>query len=293
MIIVKLKGGLGNQIFQYSFAKLLEKITHETVKLDLSAYDSLNNDTIRKPRILLFNISLLEATKDEIKSKCKLNHHGNSLSFRYRIRVLLENLINNKYFLEPNREYIDPQSLLKYEYFDGYWQSKKYVEAIRETIIPELTLVDELSEKAKNDLEEIVSKNSVFLGVRKGDYASEKKHYGVLTPEYYSKAMDMIESRVKNPVFYVFSNDIQWCKENLITSGHKVIFRNVDKPTTDSEDFLLMSSCSHAIISNSTYHWWAATLIKNPKKIICCPSKWFFDGKKIDIYEEDWIKIEV
>lgn len=294
MIIVKIKGGLGNQLFQYAFAKLLEKVSDDFVKLDFSSYNFLNNDSIRKPRILSFKISLNAATNEEISSICIKKHTGNPLSFTYRIGIFLESIFNRKYYLEKNREYIDPVSLIrKKSYFDGYWQSKRYVYEVRKVLLDELVPKNQLSEKTLRWQTTIRSSEAVFVGVRKGDYSSEKKHYGVIPLSYYDKAMSVIEESVGCPVFYVFSNDIEWCKKNLIRKNREIVFREIKDQTDDFEELILMSSCKHAIIANSTFHWWGAFLIENKSKIVCCPSKWFFDGKKIDILEDNWIKIEV
>jgi len=112
MKIVKLKGGLGNQMIQYSFAKLLEKNTDEEVKLDLTYFDGIRGDTIRMPRITNFNLSLPIATRDEINDMCKISHEGNPLTTAYKLKLLLEMIINQKYFFEKTRAYINPELIL-------------------------------------------------------------------------------------------------------------------------------------------------------------------------------------
>lgn len=292
MKIVKLKGGLGNQMFQYCYGLLVEKRTGEEVKLDYSAYCSLDSDTVRVPRIEKFQIHLKPADKKDIAKICKFPHIGNSLSFRYKLGVLAEEKLNSKYFREPNRAYIDPGRLMRYDFFDGYWQSWRYVEEVRSKVSSEFKPNYVLSDKTRETQKIMLKENAVFVGVRRGDYAAEKDHYGSFDSKYYLKAMDYISQRINNPTFYVFSNDIEWCKSNLDWGTYNVRFRDKELQTDDFEELMLIASCQHAVIVNSSYHWWGATLIQNPDKIVCCPEKWWFDDKPIDIIPETWIRIK-
>ena len=104
--------------------------------------------------------------------------------------------------------------------------------------------------------------------------------------------MSYIAKRLYDPVFYVFSNDVQWCKEHLKWDDFNVQYREQEQQVSDLEEFFIMQSCRNAIIINSTFHWWAAYLIDNPDKIVIHPSKWFFDNKPIDIYHPDWVTVE-
>ncbi len=296
MRIVKLKGGLGNQMFQYAFAKVLEKNTGDTAKLDFSAYKSLNGDMIRVPRIKKFNIVLETANEKDLRSILKFRHEGNSLSLKYKAGILAENLFNRKYYFERNRAYVPLESIKDYKYYDGYWQSFKYVDDVFDEISKEFSVKPgSLSSSTKNTMKTMDEQNSVFVGVRKGDYTADKKsmnHYGNFDSVYYKSAMDYISARVDNPVFYVFSNDIPWCKDNIDWGNNAIVYREPEEQTDDFEELILMSSCKHAVIVNSTYHWWGAKLIKNPDKIVCCPQKWFFDNAPIDIVPDNWVKID-
>lgn len=293
MKIIKLKGGLGNQMFQYSYAKLIEKLSGEEVRLDYSAFQTLKGDSVRVPRLAKFNLTLEAATNDDIRKVCLFKHKGNSLSYRYKLGIFLESKINKKYFLEPNRAYILPESIINHEYFDGYWQSWRYVDIVQDEILGDFTPGYELSLQTNLTKEVMQGQDSVFVGVRRGDYAEEKSHYGSFGAEYYLRAMKTIEEHVTNPVYYIFSNDIPWCKTNLDWGGRTVIYREKEQQTDDFEELMLMASCKHAIIINSSYHWWGATLISNSNKMVCCPAKWWFDDAPIDIIPENWSRIKV
>lgn len=291
MRIIKLKGGLGNQMFQYVFAKQIQLLTGEEVKLDYTVYKENGGDKVRKPRILNFNIDLLPAEKEDIKHVCKYEHYGDSLSWHYKMLILMECVFNSKYYFEKNRQYRDVEKILDYYYYDGYWQSWRYVDRVfnnvKEFLVPKCTI----SEKTLKEIKQCNNCNSVFMGVRKGDYTAEERHYGVFDQAYYDQAMSLIEKKVKNPVYYIFSNDIEWVKSNMNFGNHNIIFRTKNDIVSDFEELMLMASCKHSIIVNSTYHWWGARLNYYPGKLVIAPDKWFSDGKKIDIVPPSWLRI--
>jgi hypothetical protein len=292
--IVKFKGGLGNQLFQYSFLKALEiKYKCNDVKADLSFFTDVKNDNVRVPRIEKLNIKINKAVSSDLKNVCLLKQSGNPMSLAYKGRVFAEKTFNSKYYFESDRSYRDPKNLLEYEYFDGYWQSWKYLKGIEEIVRREITLKNDLSEKTEETIKKIKSQNAVFLGIRRGDYlasAKNRKHYGSFGIEYYLQAIDYIKKKVDNPVFYIFSNDIQWVKENMDLNCD-VIYRDDEEQTSDVEELFIMAACKHAIIVNSTFYWWGAWLIDNPDKIVIAPNKWFADDKPIDIVPDSWVKI--
>lgn len=285
--IVKLKGGLGNQLFQYSFAKYIQINSRDDVYLDMSGYDYTKNDNVRKPRILRFNITLPILTNGLEKNKCIFSHAGTYGTWVEKIKIVIEIAINRKYCFKKDCKFFPYDKTIKYNYFDGYWQSWKYVKAV-EDILKEEICIPKIFEMPLKD--EIDNCNAVFVGIRRGDYLKENKLYGQFDNNYYLKAMKLISEHVINPVFYIFSNDISWVKKNMNFENYIVKYRdetNVD----DFEELLLMGSCKHAIIVNSTFYWWGAWLIKNPKKVVVAPKEWFANNWENDIVPEDWIRI--
>ena len=139
MRIIKVKGGLGNQMFQYGFAKYVEMLTGEAVKIDMSSYEAEIEDKIRKPRLLKYNISLDIASLSEIKRIRKFQVKGSPLSIEDKIKNILEAIFNSKYYMESDRAYRKPESLLKYMYLDGYWQSWRYLVDIEDQLRKEFT----------------------------------------------------------------------------------------------------------------------------------------------------------
>ena len=294
-LIVKIKGGIGNQLFQYAFAKYLEKNSHQLIKLDYSSCVGCSDITCEN-RLKYFNISVDEVTQSEMKDVCLSKHNAPLLTRKYKIQTLCELLFNKSYYFEKqkNRQFIDYSSLGKKRYFDGYWQSWKYVYEVRDELNKDLIFNNEISQLTKQTIFKIQKEEAVFIGIRRGDYISSKKarkRYGSFSKEYYVSAMKYVSDIVRNPVFYIFSNDIDWCKKNLDFNGFNVVYREPHLQTNDLEELLIMSSCKHAIIVNSTFHWWGAFLIKNPNKIVVAPNEWFCDGTKIDIVPNEWVRM--
>jgi len=166
-------------------------------------------------------------------------------------------------------------------YFEGYFQSEKYFADCKKEIREEFQFKERL---------QIQGGNSVALHIRRGDYVKFADIHLVCTPAYYENAIAYVQSKVENPIFYVFSEDLKWVRQNInIPSNSVFVDYNPNLPS--SHDMQLMSLCKHQIISNSTYSWWAAWLNPNPDKIVVAPDKWFNDGKDMDIYTDNMIRI--
>lgn len=290
MIISKIFGGLGNQMFQYSFGKYLSIKNNDVLFFDTSFYKT--RDKKRRFSLNVFYIDHNKiATRKEILVILGI--------YNNRIIKKIAKMINvkNKYLLEEKSfEFNDKFKKCKEKnvYLDGYFQSEKYFKEIDKIIKDDFHLKDGLlGEQAKMIKKNILKKESVSIHIRRGDYISNpviNKYHGVLTLEYYQKAINIIKSKTNNPVFYVFSDDTEWCKNNLNNLSNDLIFIEKQK---DYEDLELMKNCTHNIIANSSFSWWGAWLNENPNKIVIAPKNWFSD-KTIntnDLIPETWIKI--
>ena len=141
---------------------------------------------------------------------------------------------------------------------------------------------------------EIENTNSVFLGVRRGDYltGNNRKLFHVCTADYYRNAIQLMSEKVSNPTFFIFSNDIAWVKENIDMTGYRVYYEPENNPVW--ETFRLMANCKHFIISNSTLHWWAQYCSGNNDKVVICPNRWFAAPIQRDaLIEDSFITIPV
>lgn len=280
---VKLKGGLGNQMFQYAFIRALSLMHNCEAFIDKSFYETDINKlkkgvTRHSFQLDNFNLTIGEITKEDYK--------------KYLFNIPLFNQVYEK----RNAAGVFDKNLIKQrngnKMYIGYFQTEKYFKDYRNEILKDFELRVEMNEQNKEMLQDIKSTNSVSLHVRRGDYVNLQTIHGLCTLEYYQNAIDYIASKLKEPHFYLFSDDIPWVKENLkidypcnavdINSGDNGFF-----------DLELMKNCKHNIIANSSFSWWGAWLNDNPNKIVISPQKWFASSKlhTDDTICKDWIKI--
>ena len=151
----------------------------------------------------------------------------------------------------------------------------------------ELSPISSLNDLGYSCLENIKTTNSVSLHVRRGDYLN-LKNIGVLDVDYYKQAVAYIRKNVEKPTFYIFSDDLDWCKKSL---GFLDDCIYVDRTETEIDDLKLMSCCQHNIIANSSFSWWGAWLNKNPKKTVIAPKSWLLnDPDSSNVILSDWVK---
>jgi hypothetical protein len=270
MIIVNLKGGTGNQLFQYALGRHLALKNNAVLKLDVGGLDRANivGDIYRPFQLEQFAIAAKVATPEEVKS----------LKYPYGIFSKAWRFISFKLSRDKNTSF-HPHVLNKTGdfYLDGFWQSPRYFETIRETLLQELTLRAPLSETAANFAHQIKNTpNAVSLHVRRGDYTKNElvqKQFGSCSPTYYQEAISKIKQVVARPTFFVFSDDIPWVKANLALPEETVYVHG--EGMRDTEELMLMSACAHNIIANSSFSWWGAWLNQNPDKVVVAPTPWF------------------
>lgn len=285
MIIVRLIGGLGNQMFQYALASRIRIKRNIQVKLDVSWYfDDSKKDTKRFYGLNNFNVIEDFSSVDEVAKFLK------SKSFFSRALNRLKIIIFGK------KDYSDfSLSVLNAKdgsYLDGYWQNEKYFIDIRDELLESFKLKKELGHEAKKVLDEIRKHKSVSIHIRRGDYVSDKvvkKNFGICDVSYYKTAVDYIKKEVNDPLFFVFSDDIDWVKENLKLDVP--MFFVSSKEIKDFEELVLMSFCNHNIIANSSFSWWGAWLNNNHNKIVVAPKRWFSKIKMRNIIPESWAKL--
>jgi Glycosyl transferase family 11 len=293
MITVKLKGGLGNQLFQYAYGRAVSLKLETPLVLDISGYEDQSEiDTERNFQLDGFNLqATISNNQDDTKS-----------DFLRRLFDKIKNKINNT--LNPYNGYVfDPKNLDAKDgsVLEGNWQSEKYFSDIETTLRYDLTLKNKLSAKAKlfKDRVKQVEDNggvSTSMHIRRGDYITSKyanSYHGSLDMTYYQKAISTLQTKLcgKPLVLFIFSDDISWVKENLNT---EVPYVTVSRPEiSDEEDLFLMSLCHHNIIANSSFSWWGAWLNPKKDKMVIAPKRWVKDRgtNTSDVIPLDWIKI--
>lgn len=272
MIIIKLLGGLGNQMFQYALFKALEKKGLE-IKIDLSNFESYNlHNGFELKQI--FNIDFQTATESEIIKLADLKG-----SFFSRVRRKLFGK-KKSYINETNFSFDNIRKKKDY-YLEGYWQSERFFANAQDDILKAFCFNNPISLKNKQLLKNIEQRNTVGLHVRRGDYISDPKSFksfgDICNLEYYTTAISEIIKSVKEPLFIIFSDDMDWVKANL-TCELETCFVDWNSGKESYWDMYLMSQCKHNIIANSSFSWWGAWLNTNPSKKIIAPEIWKWDN---------------
>lgn len=289
MIIVKLIGGLGNQMFQYAAGRRVALANNTELKLDITVYEKQVGITPRKYGLNVFNIQANIASNEEIGKLKKENVFLNKLS--KFIPVFKDSRVTEKHF------YFDRAvlNIKNNSHLEGYWASEKYFKDIENIIRKDFTFKDKPDEVNQQMVGRIKNCDSVSIHIRRGDYVFDEKtnkYHGFCDLDYYLRAITLVTKTVKNPQFFVFSDDIKWAKQNLHPKFPcTYVDHNVGKK--DYEDMHLMSLCKHNIIANSSFSWWGAWLNQNPGKIVIAPKKWF-RNKSIDtkdLIPHSWVKI--
>jgi len=296
MIIVKIMDGLGNQMFNYAFGRSLSLLSGHSLKLDLSSFEEEQEFPFTY-KLHYFaieeNIASIRET-EQIRDGYHLNK-VQLLKFKLRRRLASyhhkPHVIERFYHFDPQMQHIRDNT-----YFAGLWQSEKYFKPVEKQIRADFQLKHEPDELNKKFVGMIQSVNAVSIHHRRKEFALErgkKDHQVLMTQEYYDKALKIIQEKVPDPHLFVFSDEIDWVKENL-KFDFPVIY--VDHNTEEEkhiEDFRLLSLCKHNIISTSTFSWWSAWCNSNPDKIIIAPRNRFSGGSfnPKDVIPDTWIQI--
>jgi len=313
MIIASLIGGLGNQLFQYAAGRVLAHRHGTQLKMDIDALDRcslrtycLNNFNINADIATIKDIFSLDANEGLLRIIKSFSPKAYALfysasiktgSYRFTTRYYAHELGIQPPPLLVKR--VASQRLFDYDedFFNlpdnvvliGTWISYKYFEHIRPILLDELTVVHELLGKNHDIASQIKSTQSVSIHVRRTDKVNNPAHFAT-DLGYIQRAMSFFCEKLENPVFYVFSDDIMWCKENIQKNNSVFVDWNDDAHAY--EDLRLMSLCNHNIIAESSFSWWGAYLNINPNKIVITPpaSRWVSRKNSLckDILLPEW-----
>lgn len=267
MKIIRLMGGLGNQLFQYAFGYALSKTTGDEVLYDNSWFEENKKNpqsTVRNYEINLFFSDINLATKKQIKfvknkSKCP----------KFLRKIF--HIDNNKNIISDNDLYVFNHNYLKdygNKYYTGYWINEKYFAKYISDLQKNIHLKSKMDKTNQNWLKLIKSTESVSVHIRRGDYVTSGLR--LCSIDYYKKSFSKIAKQVKKPVFFVFSDDPEWVRKNIKTK-HKIYFIDNNDGNHGYFDFELMRNCKHNITANSTFSVMASILNPNKDKIIISP----------------------
>lgn len=312
MIYTNVTGRCGNQLFQYAFARKISLITGDK---DLS-FDFFNvkrwqdktGDFSFDDQLKHFCVLPYTATFDNkdffegFASKKQMAAHKKDMFFCKVFKKLTGSYKKWQQVYEPrlnklgiycheNAATAPLYTKEKEKFIKGYFENRAYFDDIKEKLIEEFTPIYPEKEKNKALYDIIRSKNSVCVSFRRWSEVSEevKKEREVCTKEYYEKAVKKIKELVPDAVFVVFSNDVEWVKDNFDFGDNPVYFED----GTDEiwEKLRMMYSCKHFIMATSTFTWWAQYLCRNENKIVVSPKSWYAGNKESFLIDKDFIKV--
>jgi len=275
MFIVKIQGGLGNQLFQYAIGLELSKNNECEFYLDTKWFENKNNDTSRNFMLDKFKINYKIATDYQINKF--INHSSLFNKIIDRAKNYFYPLKFRKYIFEIENNF-EPKILQLKDnfYLDGTWMNENYFISVANDVRKLYTNRPQLNNYYEQIENLINTTNSVCVHIRRGDYANNPntlKYHGLTSLEYYENTISFMSKKIDNPQFYFFSDDIDWVKINFKNTPNS-IFVSSEFNESDLQEFYLMTICKNQIIANSTFSWWAAWLNSNPSKLICAPKRW-------------------
>lgn len=272
MVIVRLLGGLGNQLFQYAMARRIAWQHQVPLKMDISSFDCYK---LRSYRLNHFNIAEDFATKQEIYDLVRAGKIVRERQFCFDEQMM--NISGDVYI-------------------DGYWQCERYFKNISDLVRREFQLRTRLNQMDEDIVKKIKETQSISLHIRRGDYVYDEYNHqihGTCSLAYYHSCVEKIMESIDRPHFFLFSDDKEWVQENIKLSG-PVTFVTHNDIDREYADLYLMSNCKHHIIANSSFSWWGAWLCSNERKRVFAPARWFhsndYDSK--DIIPSEWSQVE-
>ena len=291
MKIVNILGGLGNQMFEYAmYLALKDAHPEEEIKVctrSFRGYGLHNGFELQR----IFDVELPEASLWELAKLAYpfFNYKTYQVMFHWlRQRKTMTKGLTNIAFNYNEVTRLDSV------FYDGYWQNEKFFRDIREKVIAFFSF-PKFEDERNIELASLLDKHNVAsCHVRRGDYLQDQR-YQVCTPQYYTTAIVQMNEKVNPEMYVVFSDDIDWCKENLPAAigNRKVVYVDWNKKENSYRDMQLMSLCRHNIIANSSFSWWGAWLGQQEGKIVIAPNKWVREPIVNNPICDSWIKIEV
>jgi hypothetical protein len=302
LIVLRLIGGLGNQLFEYAYARMLQEKYHEPLYLDISYYEY---NKVRNYSLNYFhlaeNVAVLPQNLLNKALRFNLMIRRKAYGVRHRLNkdIIKKDALGEKAFKTLSKrgyyfnfdEFYYPfcHSNKPDKYIYGYFQSEKYFGLVKDKLIQEFNVTSSPSIENQKTISRMNSTNSVGVSIRRGDYIGSSI-YDICQEEYYYNAMSFIASKIENPNFYIFSDDISDVKRNF--KFHYPVHYIENQP--DYESLRLLKSCKHFVIANSSFSWWGSYLANKKNKITVAPSQWYNNStRKPDIYLDGWITLDV
>lgn len=272
---ILLQGGLANQMFQYAFYLSLRQARGDRYVLNSSIYG-------------LWRIHNGYELRTVFGIDDKLVRYRSALGRKW-MRYLFLHEPHWAVCKDPGYVVYEKAYHSRKKYLLGYWLNAGYFSPIADTVRQAFVFQD-IDDANLGIASEMHCVNSVSIHVRRGDYLKHSGHFCTCGMDYYHEAVDYIKARVSDPVFFVFSDDVEWCRMNFPSLGVDFRIITCNKGKDSYKDMYLMTQCSHNIIANSTFSWWGAWLNENPDKIVIAPDRWFADIDN-NISPDGWIRL--
>jgi hypothetical protein len=275
VIIVRIHGGLGNQMFQYATGRAIALRTGAKLKFETGLYNPSHLG-----RYDLDRFEIVGEVLPAFLSARLLRPLASIAGSPGTPRVPYANALHGIHRLYVQRSFdFDPQvlSLRPPTYLIGYWQSERYFADALDVLRKDFAVKGVPSTANRRVLDAIEASNSVCVHVRRTDFVSDAHTaavHGARGVDYYRAAHRLISEHVTSAHYFVFSDDIAWARENLAFLG-AVTFVDNNSPEERHEDMRLMRCCKHFIVANSSFSWWPAWLASNPGKVVVAPRSWF------------------
>ncbi len=280
MRLIKITGGLGNQLFIYAFYVDMKR-RYPNTRLDISDmvhYNVHNGYEMNR---------VFSLPKDEF---CIYQPLKKVMEF-----TLFKTIIERKQkgeSLDPfTKKYLNPNV-----YYKGFYQSERFFKESEEEVRRLFSFDMRMASNKSREMAQRIDNdpNAVSIHIRRGDYLQPEhwKNTGsVCQLPYYLNAIEEIRGKIENPNFYIFSDDLEWVRENLGLTNSTFVDWNRGEDSW--QDMMLMSRCRHHVICNSTFSWWGAWLNPRKDKIVVVPERWFQHIETPYIYPEGWIKVSI
>lgn len=278
MIITKISGGFGNQLFMYACGYAAAQRLHTKLMLDTSLMDT---DSLRD-----YELDKLNIKYDKRFSTDWLKLYPLKVLYRKIIRGTM--LTRYTIFKEKGTYHFDPEyfNIKDNTYLYGYWQTEKYFKDYRNDLLQMFTPNYELSSGCKEYINKANNCNSVAIHVRRGDYVK----IGICVDDsYYFKAFELLEQKMNNITYFVFSDDMEYAYQLFKDVQREIVYVQYTPANPTLDDFFIMKACKHIIMANSSFSWWAAWLNNNPDKQVLYP-KTNWAGP--DFYPKEWTMIQ-
>lgn len=289
MVIVGLIGGLGNQLFQYAAALAIAQRSGMPLKMDVSGFESykLHAYSLQHFRIPQEFASMQEVARLKRRAPRVIRRLGLD-----RLRPC-----HRRPWVREQHFHFDPNilSIRSSVYLDGHWQSDRYFKEIESLVRQRCIVITEPDPENAAMACRVQNSESVSVHIRRADYVTDSTTHtihGICSLDYYHAAIQYVVARTADPSFFVFSDDPEWARANVLIS-HPVTFVSHNRADRNYEDLRLMNLCRHHIIANSTFSWWGAWLGAHPGKIVVAPRIWFHTKERDtrDLIPDEWVRM--